>query len=111
MARPPFIVTDQHRAQVRKLSGLALKHDHIAEIIEISPKTLRRHFRKELTVGPIEMKARLSSKLLETALGGNVPALIFLGKSMLGMRDNPLPEKGPESIPDFVVNVQEKIAA
>jgi hypothetical protein len=50
--------TEDQRRTVRAMSGFGIPHDDIATLLEIDPKTLRKHFRRELDRGSIEATAR-----------------------------------------------------
>lgn len=77
MARAPFKPTDALRAKVRQLAVVGLPQDDIAKLIECSPKTLRKHFRRELDQGGAEANALIAGYLFQSAKNGNVAAQIF----------------------------------
>jgi hypothetical protein len=77
MARKTFPVTDAMRERVRRLSGVGVPQDDIANIIGCDAKTLRKHFRYELDRGAAEADAAVASYLFANAKGGNVTAQIF----------------------------------
>ena len=105
MARPRFAPTEETRRQAKMLAGLGISHDSIAELIGIAPKTLRKHFHRELSRGPTETNAQVTKTLYQTAIGGNVPACIFWLKNRAGWREHgPEGQRGPVAIPDFIVH-------
>ena len=63
MARKTFPVTDAMRERVRRLSGVGVPQDDIANIIGCDAKTLRKHFRYELDRGAAEADAAVASYL------------------------------------------------
>jgi hypothetical protein len=54
MPRPSFKATDEQKRIVKTMAGLGTPHEDIAVVIGITAKTLRKHFRQELTLGAIE---------------------------------------------------------
>jgi hypothetical protein len=100
MSRPPFAATEAMREKVRYLSGLGVPHDHIAKIIECSPKTLRKHFRRELDRGAAEALAAVAGYLFQAAKKGNVTAQIFIMKTRGGWKETTAHEvSGPNGEP------------
>src|ERR1700730_11593380 len=77
MARKTFPVTDAMRDRVRRLAGVGVPQDDIANIIGCDAKTLRKHLRAELDRGAAEATAAVASYLFANAKGGNVAAQIF----------------------------------
>ena len=105
MARPRFAPTEETRRQTKMLAGLGISHDSIAELIGIAPKTLRKHFRRELSRGVTEANAQVAKALLQAAIGGNVPAGTFWLKHRAGWREQgPEGQRAPVAIPDFIVH-------
>lgn len=104
MARPRFQPTEEQRRQVQKMALVGMPHDLIGNIIGITPKTLRKHFRQVLTRGDAEGKLHIAAKLMQSVDTGNVTAQIYLAKTRLGWREY-LPVAPPVSPPSFVVVV------
>ena len=92
MARDPFKPTDELRAKVRQLSAMGLPQDDIARLIECSPKTLRKHFRRELNLGNAEVNAMVAGFLFQSAKTGNVAAQIFWLKTRARWKEIPPPK-------------------
>jgi hypothetical protein len=70
--------TEDQRRTVRAMSGFGIPHDDIATLLEIDPKTLRKHFRRELDRGSIEATAKVAQSLFNMAtVEKNVAAAIF----------------------------------
>jgi hypothetical protein len=84
MPRPKFTVTREMRDKVQYLARLGIPHDDISKIIDCSPKTLRKHFRKELDRGAAEANAAVSGYLFAAIKAGNIPATIFWLKTRGG---------------------------
>jgi hypothetical protein len=69
-----FVPTDEERQKVKSMAGFGLKHEQIAILIGLgSAATLRKHFRKELTLGPIEAQATVRKTLFKLATSGRNP--------------------------------------
>jgi hypothetical protein len=88
MARPSFVPSVEQRRSVKAMAGLGLRHQDIALVLEISEKTLRKHFRSELTRGAIEANAKVLQTLYGMATSGeNTAATIFYAKTRCGLRE------------------------
>ncbi len=84
----PFKPTEEQRRTVRAMSGYGVPQDDIATLLEIDPKTLRKHFRRELERGSIEATAKVGQSLFRMATEGNsVAAAIFWMKARAGWRE------------------------
>lgn len=80
--------TDEQRRTVRAMSGFGIPHEDIATLLEIDPKTLRKHFRRELDRGSIEATAKVAQSLFNMAtVGNNVAAAIFWMKARACWRE------------------------
>jgi hypothetical protein len=80
--------TEDQRRTVRAMSGFGIPHDDIATLLEIDPKTLRKHFRRELDRGSIEATAKVAQSLFNMAtVEKNVAAAIFWMKARAGWRE------------------------
>ncbi|MGI8962013.1 MAG: hypothetical protein ACR2IV_20095 [Bryobacteraceae bacterium] len=78
MPRPSFQSTDEQQRMVKTMAALGTRHEDIATILEITPKTLRKHFRQELTRGAIEANAKVGQTLFAMATSGrNIAATIY----------------------------------
>jgi DNA-binding NarL/FixJ family response regulator len=89
MARPCFVPSAEQRRSVKAMAGLGLRHQDIALVLEISEKTLRKHFRSELTRGAIEANAKVLQTLYGMATSGeNTAATIFYAKTRCGLRES-----------------------
>ena len=74
--------------QVAKLAALGATVAEIADVLEVSDDTLERRFAGEIAKGRADLKIRLRRLQLKAAEKGNVAMLIFLGKSLLGQRED-----------------------
>jgi hypothetical protein len=87
--RPAFQPTSNHRRLARFLAAKGIPQDRIALIIGISPKTLRKHLRRELTLGSIEANLAVLQALHKMACSGkrkHLAAAIFWAKSRCGFQ-------------------------
>ncbi len=83
-----FQPTDEQRRTVRAMSGFGVPHGDIGTLLDIDPKTLRKHFRHELDRGSIEATAKVGQSLFRMATeGNNVAAAIFWMKARAGWRE------------------------
>ncbi|MAS82730.1 MAG: hypothetical protein CMF45_08575 [Legionellales bacterium] len=73
--------------QVRKLAALHCTVDEIADILECSRDTIYRHQKDALEKGRAEGKMRLRTMQFKSASNGSASMLIWLGKQMLGQKD------------------------
>ena len=87
MSRELFDPTDEQRGIVKAFAAYGVQQDEIAKYIEIDPKTLRKHFRRELDVGSIEATSKVAQSLYKAAMSGNVGAAIFWMKARGGWRE------------------------
>lgn len=105
MARPKFIPTDEQIAQVKSWAGVGLPHDDIAILLGIAPKTLKRAFKNILDDGKIRVKANLRGKAYSLAMQGNTAVLIFLLKTMCGLKEREDGKPDTDALPALTVTV------
>jgi hypothetical protein len=82
--------------EVEKLASIQATDEEIADFFDVTRRTLTRkkqqpEFRRALERGKAKGRIALRRRLFQLAQAGNVAAAIFLGKNLLGYRDNPLP--------------------
>jgi hypothetical protein len=78
MPRPSFKPTEEQQRIVQMMAACGLRHENIATKLEIAPKTLRKHFRKELTLGLTEAHLTIRKTLFSMATSGrNTAATIY----------------------------------
>jgi hypothetical protein len=86
--RKSFEPTEQQRRNVETLAGYGLKQDAIARMLQVDPKTLRKHFRHELDGGADKANAQVAGTLFRMAVSGDcVAATIFWLKTHLNWRE------------------------
>jgi hypothetical protein len=114
-----FEPTDEQRRTVKAMAGFGVPQDDIAKHIEIDPKTLRRHFRRELDAGTLEANAKVAQSLFNMATQGrNVAAAIFWMKARAGWRekhevqvtsDRPLRDLSDQELEAFIQHTRDQI--
>jgi hypothetical protein len=76
--------TEDTRAAVKALAAFGVPQEEICLYIGINDKSLRKHYRDELGVGPIFASARVAQSLFNRAINGDVAAQIFWLKARAG---------------------------
>jgi hypothetical protein len=93
MSRPSFKPTKDQRKLVHSLAAIGLRQEHIASVIEIrSPKTLRKHFSREIAKGTAEAMAKVMAVAHGMAISGNYPGVTRFWLSTIG--GGPIPFQG-----------------
>lgn len=95
--RPAYQPSEKDRRIAEALSGWGIPQARIAQVIGVTPKTLRKHFGPELEVGSAKLEAQLAQNLLRIAQGHDRQALIatiFALKSRFGWVEA-APEREP----------------
>lgn len=85
MARPIIEVNEE---LVFGLASIHCTTDEIAKITKVSPDTLERRFAGIIKEGRAQGKASLRRAQWTAAQNGNVVMQIWLGKQLLGQRNN-----------------------
>jgi hypothetical protein len=97
MGRPPFNPSDEDRTKIARMCRLGIARKQIAIVFGISPKTLRRHCRKELDQA-IEANVKVATTLFNMATSGkNIAATIFWAKTRCGFKYGGSPFENEES--------------
>src|SRR5690606_8397761 len=107
MARPRKKIDPE---QVRALAGIGCTHEEIAAVLKCSPDTLTRRFADALKEGKQHAKASLRRMQWEAAKKGNVTMMIWLGKQMLGQRDQ-MEHSGPDGGPVSIARIERVIVS
>lgn len=85
---PPHNPTEEQRKTVEAMCGYGIPEVDIARVLGIDPKTLRKHYRKELDTAFVHANARVAQSLFQQATSGNnVTAAIFWLKARAGWKD------------------------
>jgi len=105
--RPPLKPTDTQRQLVKAMAAVGIPHEDIARKLGIrSPKTLRKHFRDELTMGIIDANYKVGKTLYEMATSGEEPsATIFWAKMRGLLRAGSGEGRGSPAAPAFIVEL------
>lgn len=87
--RKAFLPTDKERGEVEIMSGCGLPHEHIATLIRggIDADTLKKHFKKELSVGKAKANLKIGRTLFQKAIGGDTTAMIWWSKTQMGWKE------------------------
>lgn len=85
--------------EVFKLASIGCKDTEIADWFGIDGNTLRYNFSVELTKGRLTLNQSLRRAQLQVALNGNPTMLIFLGKVLLGQREDALDTEENKILP------------
>lgn len=118
--RPPFVPTDQMRAIVKHCKASGMPNKDIRYLIHwpdgehISLGTLTKYFSRELEAGKPEAIAKVSSKLFQKALDGDLTAMIFWLKTQARWKETTVHEHtgadgeplAAPSLGDFYATVQ-----
>lgn len=84
IARPIEDITPE---SVEKLASLGCTYDDIAEFFNVSPSFITQYFKEPAARGRANLKMSLRLTLVNAAMKGNIPALLFLSKNFLNMSD------------------------
>jgi hypothetical protein len=85
IGRPPHLPTAASRTQVLYLAAMHLPQSHIATTLNISLKTLRKHYKDQLALGPVTSNVAVTKTLFEKAVSGkDLQATIFWVKTRCG---------------------------
>ncbi len=87
IGRPPIVIPQEIRDQIRTLAGFGFPHDAIARLVKIPERTLERNCVEELRDGKEELKADLMDTLVQRAKAGDTACLIFANKTICGLRE------------------------
>jgi hypothetical protein len=100
------------RRQVEAMAGYGIPEADIATVLEIDPKTLRKHYRKELDKGHIKATAKVAENLYRKATGDGreaVIAAIFWLKTRAGWKETVVQEVN--AVVRYVARMPEPVAS
>jgi len=100
------------RRQVEAMAGYGIPEADIATVLEIDPKTLRKHYRKELDKGHIKSTAKVAENLYRKATGDGreaVIAAIFWLKTRAGWKETVVQEVN--AVVRYVARMPEPVAS
>lgn len=84
---------------IHRLAWIQCTNEEIAAVMKCSVDTLVANFSEPLKAGRLMGKSSLRRHQWRAAQRGNPALLIWLGKQLLGQRDDPLPESDPNAKP------------
>jgi hypothetical protein len=91
MSRPSYRATKEDRKLVRYLAAIGLRQEQIALVVRIrSPKTLRKHFRREIASGNAEAVASVARVAYGMAVSGDHPGMTQFWLTTVGGGGLPL---------------------
>jgi len=85
--KPPHEPTKQTRELVSLHATMGTRQEVIADLLDLDPKTLRKHYRKELDQSVAKANATIGGALFNKAKGGDTSAMIFWMKTRAGWRE------------------------
>jgi hypothetical protein len=106
MARTAFKPTAEQKRLVKVLSAHGIRQEDIATEVGLrSPKTLRKHFRKELDLGRISADIAVGKTLYQMASSGKCIAATIYWENRKAARQarKLVAVTRPAAVPDFVV--------
>ena len=112
MGRKAHIPDASGRRQVEAMAGYGIPEADIACVLDIDPKTLRRHYRAELDKGHIKANSRVAESLYRKALGEgpqSVTAAIFWLKTRANWKETLVQETTGEIRHTFIVRMPDQI--
>jgi predicted ArsR family transcriptional regulator len=86
------IPDDKSRLLVKSLSAVGIRYIDIAQKLDITDDTLRKHYKKELEEGRIDANTQMGTTLFQQAKAGNTTALIFWLKTRAGWKETSVTE-------------------
>jgi hypothetical protein len=86
------------RRQVEAMAAYGIPEIDISRVVDVDPKTLRKHYRDELDLGTTKANAQVAGFLFNSAKNGNVTAQIFWLKTRAQWRETPVELKHSGSI-------------
>lgn len=94
MGRPSFKPTQEERKMAETLSGFGVPIEQIAALVRhgIDAETLRKHFKRELTIGKAKANAKVGQTLYQKATSGDdTTAAIWWSKTQMGWKEDKTP--------------------
>ena len=109
MARPRFNPTEEQRRLVKSMAAMGIPQDQIAPMMDCkSPKTLRKHFRREIDQGTTQANFNVARVLYKMAKSGKVPAAtMFWLKCRAGWSERPAFSPTVIQPPPFIVALEQ----
>lgn len=86
MAHKP---TDKERKAVEQMAAVGIPQLDIAAILDITDKTLRKHYAREIATATSRANANIGGVLYRKAMDGDLTACIFWMKTRAKWNDRP----------------------
>lgn len=87
MPRKQHEPTLEMRQTVQLHATVGTDQETIARVLDIDPKTLRKHYRDELDISLAKANAQIGGVLFNKAKGGDTAAMIFWMKTQAKWRE------------------------
>jgi hypothetical protein len=87
MARAAHVASEENKRQVERMAAVGITQEQIAAVIGISQDTLVKYYGDTIRTAAIKANANVGGKLYQTAMNGNVTAMIFWMKTRGGWRE------------------------
>jgi len=81
------IPSEQERKQVEAMASYGVPQGEISTVLGITPKTLRKHYRKELDTAATKANAMVAGKLYKNCMDGKEASIFFWLKTKAKWRE------------------------
>jgi predicted ArsR family transcriptional regulator len=108
MPRPSFKPTEEQQRLARAMAAVGARQEEIAAELGITPKTLRKHFRQDLSQGATHANLKVGQTLFAMATSGrNVGASIYWDRTRGFLRKRTAETGGqPMPPPQIIIRVE-----
>lgn len=87
ITKPPHEPTEATRQTVQMHTMVGTDQETIARVLNVDPKTLRKHYRDELDLAKAKANATIGGTLFNKAKSGDTAAMIFWMKTQAQWRE------------------------
>ena len=87
------VPTDELIKRVREMSEVGINQEDIAKVLNIDPKTLRKHYRQDLDESMIKANENVARSLYNKAIDGDTGSMIWWTKARLGWKETRTEER------------------
>tara|TARA_R110000796_G_scaffold59308_1_gene136650 strand:+ start:80 stop:487 length:408 start_codon:yes stop_codon:yes gene_type:complete len=99
--RPEHEPTKALRDTVSMHAMVGTNQVDIASVLDIDPKTLRKHYRSELTLAVAKANATIGGALFNKAKSGDTGAMIFWMKARAGFKETNIVQNENKKVKTF----------